>query len=137
MNIISSLLNFIGEQIDAYNNSVRVTETGTSGIWTYRKWSDGTVEAWGSKTETLSFSSWGSLYYIRMAGDNYPSGLFTSVDLVEGQFVCAPDVVSSIRNAGLATTLSTTTAPYILGIRPSTFEASPVKGLWYVVGKWQ
>lgn len=27
-----------------------IVETGTSGIWTYRKWSDGTVECWGVHT---------------------------------------------------------------------------------------
>ena len=34
-----------------------VIEQGTSGIWTYRKWSSGLVELWGSVTATVSSTS--------------------------------------------------------------------------------
>lgn len=34
-----------------------VVETGTSGIWTYRKWSSGTAECWGEKTAAVSSKS--------------------------------------------------------------------------------
>lgn len=46
-------------------NRVHVVETGTSGIWKYRKWSDGTAECWG-RTSSSSFT-WSTyttgLYY--------------------------------------------------------------------------
>lgn len=35
---------------DVPGGTVYITETGTSGIWTYRKWSDGKVELWGKYT---------------------------------------------------------------------------------------
>lgn len=35
-------------------NSTYVKETGTSGGWNYRKWSDGTVELWWSSGVTYS-----------------------------------------------------------------------------------
>lgn len=35
------------DEIGAY-----ITESGTSGIWHYRKWSDGTAECWGNTTNT-------------------------------------------------------------------------------------
>ena len=43
-------------------NTPLVIEQGTSGIWTYRKWSDGTAECWGSKDISGSYSSWGNAY---------------------------------------------------------------------------
>lgn len=33
--------------IDTLKNMVHIVESGTSGIWSYRKWSDGTAECWG------------------------------------------------------------------------------------------
>lgn len=38
-----------------------VVETGTSGIWTYRKWASGIAECWGNTTYTQSsnFGTWG------------------------------------------------------------------------------
>lgn len=65
-----------------------VIETGTSGIWTYRKWSDGTAECWGDWNRTVSsWSSWGSLYYANPYNvqETYPAGLFTSPPIVTAQ----------------------------------------------------
>ena len=62
------------------NDMVRVVETGTSGIWTYRKWSDGTAECWGRKSYGLLVeASQGAVYYSADYRENLPSGLFTSV----------------------------------------------------------
>ena len=45
-----------------------IEEAGTSGIWTYRKWSDGTAECWGNYShkfgENEPHTKWGSVYYI-------------------------------------------------------------------------
>ena len=35
-------------------NTPLVVETGTEGIWYYRKWSDGTAECWGIDTRTYA-----------------------------------------------------------------------------------
>lgn len=43
----------VAEQILALN-STYVKETGTSGGWNYRKWSDGTVELWWNSGVTYS-----------------------------------------------------------------------------------
>ena len=43
-----------------------VIEQGTSGIWNYRKWSDGTVECWGRYTASginAAKNNYGSYYY--------------------------------------------------------------------------
>lgn len=41
-----------------------IVESGTSGIWTYRKWSDGMAECWGmcECTNVLCSNVWGSMY---------------------------------------------------------------------------
>lgn len=52
-----------------------IVETGTSGIWTYRKWASGMAECWGRKTYTdvAIDISWGSGYYASLGSpDNYP-----------------------------------------------------------------
>ena len=59
-----------------------VTETGSNGIWKYRKWSSGRIECWGEK-------SWSNVACTTSAGGGYrsadvtqalPSGLFTAID---------------------------------------------------------
>lgn len=48
-------------------NLPTIVEQGTSGIWTYRKWSDGTAECWGRASKTLSGNSVETATYV-----NYP-----------------------------------------------------------------
>lgn len=48
-------------------------ETGTSGIWSYRKWGDGVYECWGSKTCTgTTATAWGSLFALECDMPDYP-----------------------------------------------------------------
>lgn len=55
-----------------------VVEQGTSGIWTYRKWSDGVSECWGLTSASYPMTSgYGSAYYTT-GGITFPSGLFIS-----------------------------------------------------------
>ena len=37
------------EDIDRIEDRIHIVESGTSGIWTYRVWSDGTAECWGTQ----------------------------------------------------------------------------------------
>lgn len=54
-----------------------VVEQGTSGIWTYRKWSNGTSECWGRGQWTTTLVAWGYIYSTNGYGEfNYPTGLF-------------------------------------------------------------
>ena len=60
-----------------------VVELGTSGIWTYRKWSSGVAECWGVASFTPSSpNTEGSLYY-KYVSTNFPSGLFTAQPTVQ------------------------------------------------------
>lgn len=38
-------------------NIVYIVESGTSGIWSYRKWSDGTAECWGAYSFLLNLTT--------------------------------------------------------------------------------
>ena len=113
-----------------------IVDQGTSGIWTYRKWNSGIAECWGYKTISTTFASWGSWYYISVTGDNYPTGLFTTVTSVQGQLtVSNADTISSIgqRPANLAVT-----APTITGVRPTSPSGTySGYGYWHAIGKWK
>ena len=56
-----------------------VLETGTDGIWTYRKWSDGTAECWGKISTTYTNSKgWGGGKYMDFGTKTFPTNLFTA-----------------------------------------------------------
>lgn len=108
-----------------------VVESGTSGIWRYRKWSDGTAECWGVYSATIShyatnFGGYG--YYVDLT---FPTGLFSSVYTVQysafigGGFALTGTLTgafdaSHVRCFAIASTS---------GSQSSTWRA-------YVVGKW-
>ncbi len=57
-----------------------IIDEGTEGIWSYRKWNNGTAECWG-KTAVKSYACTtqsGNLWYTSDTF-NFPTGLFTSV----------------------------------------------------------
>lgn len=54
------------------------SETDTDGIWTIRKWADGTAECWGTHTGTYNLTqSYGGAYYASEVSVNFPSSFFT------------------------------------------------------------
>ncbi len=60
-----------------------VIETGTSGGWTYRKWSSGVAECWKTKSGTVKCdTAWGSLYYGTIAEENFPTNLFAGTPVL-------------------------------------------------------
>lgn len=65
---------------DFYYNDDYVTDRGTSGNWTYRKWNSGDAECWGALSHSVTgWSHWGgNIYETNSAQFTYPSGLFTA-----------------------------------------------------------
>lgn len=59
-----------------------VIESGTDGIWTYRKWSDGTAECWG-KTDPVTYThtAQSGYGYYTSADFTLPTGLFKTVEV--------------------------------------------------------
>ena len=97
-----------GLTIGNKNVAAFVTEYGTSGIWTYRKWSNGIAECWGtSATVTMdSWKEWGGMY---TAANVIPSYTYPV------QFASAPMLqitYRAIKNGGLHYVEATGTATH-------------------------
>ena len=60
-----------------------VVEQGTSGIWTYRKWSDGTAECWAHWVTGAFAGTLVNGWYCRVHGPiAFPAGLFKATPYV-------------------------------------------------------
>lgn len=56
---------------------VYIVESGTEGIWSWRKWSDGTAECWGKSTQSVDIKTLErEIYHSDKQTLNLPSGLF-------------------------------------------------------------
>ena len=74
--------NALNEHISQNKATPHIIDSGKSGIWSYRKWSNGVAECWGRNSYRLlapSESSNGAVYYSADYTENLPSGLFSSV----------------------------------------------------------
>lgn len=74
-------LGYTGAEIDEKLSKVDtiadyIVETGTSGIWTYRKWNSGIAECWGTANPTSSVSGTEGGLYFQSVYVDFPSGLF-------------------------------------------------------------
>lgn len=96
-----------------------ITEEGTEGIWTWRKWASGVAECWGTMTQNItSWSQWGTLYegIASTHTATYPNGLFTST----------PDFWANSKGNSVGAFTETfsvgssTTTPQIYAVRPTT-----------------
>ena len=114
-------------------NSPFIVEEGTSGIWTYRKWSDGVAECWGH-TDVASATYAANGGYKAIA-EYLPSGLF----------VTTPDVVNaSGKITGCINTMMGFTSPnnansiqtYLINRGGSATTQTGVV-YWTVKGRWK
>ena len=97
-----------------------ITEEGTEGIWTWRKWASGVAECWGTMTQNItSWSAWGSLYEGIASSHTatYPNGLFTSTPDFWANSKGNATVGAFIEIAGQG---SATTTPQVYALRPTT-----------------
>lgn len=125
-----------GGSLTIYDNygSVYSVQNGSSGIWTYKKWSNGDVELWG----TFSVSN---LNCNTALGNMYRTAAFTPNSFPFT--VYNPNLVASYESTGYgaflwATTLTTNTAPpnYYL-VRPTSTTITSGKINFHVRGKWK
>lgn len=61
-----------------------IVNSGTSGNWTYRKWSNGVAECWGKVSFTVSFQSSNGIYYDSENGRATFPFTFKSIPVVSG-----------------------------------------------------
>ena len=112
------------------SGAVYITEQGTSGIWTYRKWNSGIAECWGTWAGTLSHYATAGGFYGFTTTVYFPSGLFNARPTV-----CYNSQVAngfSMTGATLSVS-STTMGLYALGqvgnTQTCTFDIQ-VRGRW-------
>lgn len=112
-----------------------VVESGTTDIWTYRKWSDGTAECWGIKgvANVAISTAYGYAYYSGEINTSFPSGLFTTTPSVN---------VTSADVAGYGTWFNVTTngtsKTKVRGLMYATTSiTTPVNLALHAIGKWK
>ena len=119
-----------------------VVETGTSGIWTYRKWNSGIAECWGDYVfMSKCNSAWGNGYI----GDTLVNLTFPFTFAEIPKLTVTPSHYSGYgclaMSAGTAATTSTTKTGEFQIFRTSSVGSSTyykfsfdVKGLWKQLG---
>lgn len=126
MNVLSSLLNFIGT--DMFGDYV--TEQGTSGVWRYRKWKSGIKECWAAPSTGSSYTmeANGALYTSSYIEQSLPSGLFSEI----------PTVQVSIRTGGgmwAKVTGSTTNTKIVYQIVRTNATVADMGLCFYCIGR--
>lgn len=117
-------------------NLPSIVEQGTSGMWTYRKWSDGVSECWGKVQWQTSYTQWGSVYYSTGSPQqNYPSGLFTEQPC---------EIVNLLGGGGDGWLGANTTAPAskdktgsYYRMRPNNTSTTTATIAIHSIGKWK
>lgn len=106
-----------------------VVEEGTNGIWTYKKWSSGFCEVYGTYTDNSStaYTSAGVGYY-RTLNVNLPDVL-TSVD--------NPQVTARTGNVGGTTLLNVSTTAISVLIFSTTTTGRPIDLYIDIKGRWK
>jgi hypothetical protein len=114
-----------------------IIESGTDGIWTYRKWSDGTAECWGkTDAKTYSFTAQSGTGYYTSEQQNLPTGLFTSV--IVGFADRLQGTGSTPSNSLMTINVSNLTTAVISYYVQSTYSGSQSLAIsLYVIGKWK
>lgn len=109
---------------------------GSSGVWHWKKYIDGTFELWGysSGDETNTWNSWGQVFSSDISGlGNFPFTIST-IDSITGS--CVIGGVNAV--ATITASVNTTTAPSYIAIRGTTLGTGTrtvIKTL-YVTGSY-
>lgn len=113
-----------------------VTEQGTSGIWTYRKWNSGIAECWGSVYEVKDCTSaWGSVYDSGAAtSQNFPSGLFASAPTLTVTAVGHSTATLQLETSGATLTTRTCSYYYTMPYSATGIQATVN---FHAVGRWR
>ena len=121
--------------IDAKIDSLQSVENGSSGVWSYKKWSDGDVELWGS--QEISGVSCSTSF----GGSMYRSDALTAIAFPFS--VYSPNLTASYESNGygamlLAASMTTESSPpsYYL-IRETSGTITSGKINFHVFGKWK
>lgn len=112
-----------------------IVEEGTSGFWTYRKWSSGIAECWGKRTVDVNITTaWGTIYYGSVLYTPWP---FTFAEkpacVVTTEY--GDDQLSAF--VGSCGSASVGNAPTVLVCRPVLSSAQSCTLIYHAFGKWK
>ena len=115
-----------------------ILETGTSGIWTYRKWSNGTAECWGIIEQSFppsnGWTAWGQTKYANLNAQSFPTGLFNAVPKVTA--TASKNSSSGMPIVALMGISSTGFSGYINELSGNSTYTYTVKISVYAIGQW-
>ena len=113
-----------------------VIEEGTSGIWTYRKWSSGVAECWCKHTQTLDIStSWAVGWYTTGTSGftlALPTSLFKDTPHFDITFTGSHGAIVWAHTQG-----SAVNTPNIMGVRPTSVTGVELCTNIYALGRWK
>ena len=122
--------NVLSGKVDSSSLADTVTEEGTSGDWTYRKWSSGLAEAWGTLTaSSATFTTTGSVYYRSLTSQSFPTGLFNAAPMVTA--------TCEMSNVGGTTVQSVTSSTFTVNVLSAVSTARALTVYVHAVGTWQ
>lgn len=107
----------------------KVVDSGTDGIWTWKKYADGTAECYGNYTASVTCES--------VVG--YYRGALTHIPYPQGLFVSAPTVIATCQTSSYWTSVQSASTSeietvfvydVISGTGTSTFG-------FHVLGRWK
>ena len=118
-----------------------VVETGTSGIWTYRKWYSGLAECWGKKTGTITniAKAWGNLYVGETYIDRvqYPFTFMAAPNEQAKVYTQASAVILFAESAGSGVNTTTHTAMYNIARGNAVSNSVQYTIDYYVTGRYK
>lgn len=109
------------------NNADFVVETGTSGIWTYRKWDSGIAECWGLTDKTVAANSVDSSLYVQ-----YPFNFITKPVTTMSIYAGGADLYRSL----FERSDTNNTQVRVILINKHTAQVIFTVSL-YAIGKWK
>lgn len=125
---------FTGSGFTAWALQDGIVEQGTSGVWTYRKWSSGLAECWCKRSFDVNISSsWGALYYGTATAFAYPFTFAEAPACVVDVEYGNNDVSLFIASSGKGTT--TNTRPVML-CRTTTGTVNCTL-IYHAKGRWK
>lgn len=111
-----------------------IVEQGTSGIWTYRKWSSGIAECRGIEVrESVALTNaWGSLFESAGYVVDLPVDLFVETPLFSITLVGSRGVMLDVYSEG-----SKTQTPHISAVRPTSETVEVLNTSIVAYGRWK
>ena len=133
--------------IQCLKDIVHIVESGTDGIWSYRKWSDGTAECWGTISGTTAINTlwYQSTLYVseNVFYTLYPTELFIVQPKLQATLQITNDngsaswlYAENTKELPSGYTLLNSTGAFKIA-RPTQATSAAYNLNWYAMGRWK